>query len=64
MGKNLPAKQETRVRSLGREDALKKETSGEGSTPVFLPEKSYGQRILAGYSPRGLRRAGNDLATK
>ena len=23
------------------------------STPVFLPEKSHGQRRLAGYSPRG-----------
>ena len=23
------------------------------STPVFLPEKSHGQRSLAGYSPRG-----------
>ena len=22
-------------------------------TPVFLPEKSHGQRILAGYSPKG-----------
>ena len=24
-------------------------------TPVFLPEKSHGQRSLAGYSPRGHR---------
>ena len=24
-------------------------------TPVFLPEKSYGQRSLVGYSPRGRR---------
>ena len=62
--KNLPAKQETWVRSLGWEDALKEETSGEGSTPVFLPGKSSGQRTLAGYSPWGLKRAGNDLATK
>ena len=22
-------------------------------TPVFLPEKTYGRRSLAGYSPRG-----------
>ena len=30
----------------------------------FLPEKSHGQRSLAGYSPRGHKRAGHDLATK
>ena len=24
-------------------------------TPIFLPEKSYGQRILVGYSPRGYK---------
>ena len=31
---------------------------GEGITkppPVFLPEKSYGQRSMAGYSPKGHR---------
>ena len=31
-------------------------TPGEGkwqTTPVFLPGKSHGQRILAGYSPQG-----------
>ena len=33
-------------------------------TPVLLPGKSYGQRSLAGYSPRGLRRVRHDLATK
>ena len=38
---------ETRVRSLGREDPLEKEMA----TPVFLPGKSYGLRILVGYSP-------------
>ena len=30
--------------------------SGEGDgkpTPVFLPGKSYGQRSLVGYSPKG-----------
>ena len=48
--KNLPAMQETRVRSLGREDTLEKETA----TPlVFLPRKSQGQRSLVGYSPWG-----------
>ena len=31
-------------------------------TPVFLPEKSRRQRSLVGYSPRGFRRVGRDLA--
>ena len=34
------------------------------STPVFLPGKSHGQRHLVGYSPWGLKRAGDDLATE
>jgi len=33
-------------------------------TPAFLPGKSHGQRSLAGYSPRGCRRVGHDLAIK
>ena len=33
-------------------------------SPVFLPEKSHGQRSLAGYCPWGLKRVGRDLATK
>ena len=33
-------------------------------TPVFLPGKSHGQRSLAGYSPWGPKRVGQDLATK
>ena len=33
-------------------------------TPVFLLEKSHGQRSLAGYSPRGHKRVGHDLVTK
>ena len=33
-------------------------------TPVFLPWKSYRQRILAGYGPWGHKRVGHDLATK
>ena len=32
-------------------------------TPVFLPEKSHGQRILAGYSPKACS-VGHDWATK
>ena len=30
----------------------------------FLPGKSPGQRTVVGYSPRGRRRLGQDLATK
>ena len=49
MVKNLPARQETLVRSLGQE-----ESSGERiGTPVFLPGESHGHRSLAGYSPWG-----------
>ena len=33
-------------------------------TPVFLPEKSHGQRSLAGYSPWGCKRVRYDLATE
>ena len=32
--------------------------------PVFLPVKSYGQRSLAGYSPRGHKRVRHELGTK
>ena len=47
------------MQSLGWED-----TSEKQPTAVFLPGKSHGQRSLAGYSPRGHKRAGHDLATK
>ena len=50
--KNLPAMQETWVRSLCREDPLEKEMA---TTPVFLPRESHGQRSLGGYSPRGCK---------
>ena len=33
-------------------------------TPIFLPGKSHGQRSLAGYSPWGCEREGQDLLTK
>ena len=33
-------------------------------TPVFLPQKSHGKRSLAGYSSRGQKRVGHNLATK
>ena len=48
--KGLPPMQETRVRSLGREDSL--ERKGQ-PTPVFLTGESHGRRSLVGYSPRG-----------
>ena len=50
MVKNLPAMQETGVRSQGREDPLEKEMA---PTPVFLPGKSHGLRSLAADSPWG-----------
>jgi len=52
MVKNLPAMQETRVRSLGEEDPLEK---GMQYTPVFLPGESHGQRSLVSYNPWGHR---------
>ena len=48
--KNLFAVQETRVRSLGRENPLEKDGDLQ-PTPLFLPGKSHGQRNLVGCSP-------------
>ena len=48
MVKNLPAMQETWVRSLGLEDALEKEMATHSS---ILAWKPHGQRRMAGYSP-------------
>ena len=48
MVKNLPAMQETRVRSLGQEVPLEK---GMATHPVFLPGESQEQRSLEGYNP-------------
>ena len=50
--KNLPAMQETWIRSLGQEDPLEKEMA---PSPVFLPGESHGQRSLVGYNPRGCK---------
>ena len=47
--KNLPARQETQVQSLGQEDPLK----GMATHPAFLYGEIHGQRSLAGYSPWG-----------
>ena len=33
-------------------------------TPLFLPEKSPGQRSLVGYSPRDHKRVRHDLGSK
>ena len=61
--KNLPAVQETWVRSQGWEDPLEKGKVTQSSilawsrkwhpTPILLPGKSHGQRGLAGDSPWG-----------
>ena len=48
--KNLPARQETQVRSLHHENPLEK---GMATHPVFLPGESHGLRSLVGYSPWG-----------
>ena len=50
MVKRLSTTWETRVRSLGQEDALEKKME---PTPVPLPGKSHGWRSLVGYSPWG-----------
>ena len=48
MVKNLPAMWEIRVRSLGREDPLKKEMATHSS---ILAGKSHGQASLLSHSP-------------
>ena len=52
MVKNMPAMQETQVRSLGQEDPPEK---GMATTPVFLPGEFHGLRSLVGYSLWGHR---------
>ena len=47
MVKNLPAMQETRIRSLGQKDPQGREWL---STLIFLPGEFHGQRSLAGCS--------------
>ena len=46
--KNLSARQETWIPSLGREDPWRREWQ---PIPVFLPGEFHGQRSLVGYSP-------------
>ena len=51
---NPPAVQETWVQSLGGEDPLEE---GMATHSSILPGESYGQRSLAGYSPRGSKKS-------
>ena len=53
--KNVPAVQETWVRSLGWEDPLRRKWQ---PAPVSLPGKSHGQRSLVGCSPWGREESG------
>ena len=48
MIKNLPAMQETWIRSLGQEDPMRRKWI---PSPVFLSGESHGHGSLAGYSP-------------
>ena len=57
MVKNLPAVQETWVRSLDQEDSLEKGMTTQ-PIPVFLPGKFLGQRSLA--ESMELQRVGHD----
>ena len=50
MVKNLPAMGETWVLSLVLEIPWRME---QQASPIFLPEKSHGQKILVGYRPWG-----------
>ena len=56
IGKNLPAMQETQVQSLGQVGKVPWRRKWL-PTPVFLPGKFHGERVLAGYSPWGSREA-------
>ena len=48
MVRNLPARQETWVQSLGQEDPLER---GMVTHPSVLAAESHGQRSLVGYRP-------------
>ena len=47
-----PAKQETRLRSLGQEDPLEEAMAAHSSIRVW---EVHGQRSMGGYSPWGLK---------
>ena len=55
--------QETRVWSPGQEDPLEKEMATHSSI-LARRIQFHGQKILAGYSPKGCKRAGRVLVTK
>ena len=55
MVRNLPARQEIQVWSLGQEDPLGREWL---PTPVFLPGENHRYRSLTDYSPRGCKESG------
>ena len=58
--KDLPARQETQVPWVRKIPWRRKWQP----TPVFLPEKSHGERSLSGYSPWGHKRFGHNLSIK
>ena len=61
MVKNLPAMQETRVRSLGWEDPLEKEMATHSSILAWrIPWTEEPGRLQS----MGCKRVGHDLATK
>ena len=60
MVKNLPAMQDTEVRSLGWEDLLEVEMA---TTLVFLPGESHGHRSLVGYCLWGCKESDTTEAT-
>ena len=53
--------QESQVRSLGQEEPLEKEMP---TLLSILAWEIHGQRSLVGYSPKGCKRIGHDLAAK
>ena len=53
--KSLPAKWETRVRSLGQEDPLERELAAQAHSGT-LAWRIHGQRSLVGFSPLGWTR--------
>ena len=59
--KNPPAKQETRVQSLGGEDPWRRKWQ---PTSVFLPGQSHGQKEPGGLQSMGLPRSRSCLSDK
>ena len=61
MVNNPPANARERVPFLGQEICWRRKWQ---PTPVYLPEKSHGERSLAGYSPWDHKRVGHNLVTE